>query len=222
MLKRTLALCLMALLVSACAGVQPPTAPGLVKVHASSATYPWLERLYGCASSADFVVQLTEASAADLSLNFGAPEGFTSPAFQIGHDDLLVVVHPQTGVGPLTREQVRSLFAGQIAHWKNLGGADVPVQVWTYSPDEDIQAVFNGQVMQGEPIVSLARLAVSAQVMSDSVGANPGAIGLLPRRWKAGNTNVVFTIPAIPVLATTPTSPQGAVHDLIGCLQSAD
>lgn len=222
MLKSILALGLGALLVVACAAVAPPSTPQPLRVFASSATYPWLDRVYGCASASSAVVELSTPDTADITLHFGEPEGLVAPAFQIGQDDLLVVVQPQTAVGPLTLDQVKRIFSGQVTQWKSLGGADLPVQVWSYSPSEDIQTAFDWQVMRGQPIASLASLAVSAQAMSDAVGAEPGSIGILPRRWKAGNTNSVFTIPSVPVLALTPGQPRGAAKSLIGCLQSSD
>ncbi len=220
--KALVSLSCMLLALTACAGPQAQDTPQIIKLYASSAVYPWLDAVYKCAPSSGAVVVLSTRDSADIGLNFGAPDGLSSAAFRIGRDDLLVVVQPQTGVGPLTTDQVRMLFSGQITQWAGVGGANLPVEVWSYSPSEDIQKVFDEQVMQGEPIVSLARLAVSAQAMSDSVGANPGSIGILPRRWKAGNTEVVFTLPALPVLAVTSSPPHGAVQNLIGCLQSSD
>ncbi len=208
-------------LASACAPASASAAPQLVKVYASSAAYPWLDEAYRCAS-ASTTIDLSSPDAAQLKLRFGEPEELAYPAFQVGTDDVLVVVHPQTAVGALSLDQVRQLFAGQVSRWGGVGGADVPVQVWTYSQDEDIQQLFSRLVMQGQPISSFARLAVSAQVMSDSVGSVPGSIGFLPRRWKTGNTNFVLNIPAVPVLAVTTAPPAGALRDLIACMQSKD
>ena len=100
-------------------------------------------------------------------------------------------------------EQVEALFAGQLNNWRDVGGADHAVQVWTYAPTVDIQAFFDRTVLHGRPVSSLARLAVSAQDMSDSVGSIPGSVGLLPRRWKAGNTREALVVAAVPVLALT-------------------
>ncbi len=222
MLRSLPTLGLAAVLSVACGTPKPPAAPQPVKVFATAATYPWLDRVYSCASASSIIVQLSTPAKADLLLRFGEPEGLAMPAFQIGRDDLLVVVQPQTGVGPLTLEQVRALFSGQVMQWKTIGGADIPVQLWSYAPSEDIQTVFERQVMQNQPVGSLARLAVSAQAMSDAVGADPGSIGFLPRRWKTGNTNIVLTVPSIPVLALTPAEPQGSAKSLAGCLQSSD
>ncbi len=204
-------------LLAACAPATSTATPQLVNVYASSAAGPWLSDLYHCPSSA--VIRLSDPGSAEITIRLGAPADLSTPAFQIGTDDILVVVHPQVGVGSLTREQVSQLFIDQVTNWKDVGGNDLAVQVWSFSPDEDIQQFFDSAILDGRPVTSLARLAVSAQNMSDSVGSNPGSIGILPRRWKAGNTRDVFTAGAVPVLAITESEPTGVVRDLIACLQ---
>ncbi len=218
MRKHTFLTIVLAALLAACGSTSPHATPETVSVYASSAAYPWLDEVYNCAPAA-VVIRLADPGTAQISLRLGPPDVLTAPAFQIGSDDLLVVVQPQVGVGSLNPNQVTQLFSGQVTQWKDLGGSDLPVEVWTYSTGVDIQAVFDRTLMQGEPITSTARLAVSAQVMSDAVGSRPGAVGFLPRRWKAGNTNSVLTIASVPVLAISDSIPEGAVRQLIGCLQ---
>ncbi len=209
------------ILGSACAPVPKPATSQPVKVFASSAAYPWLDEAYRC-TSPSMVIDLAPPDDAQVRLAFGEPEQLASPAFQVGTDDLLVVVQPQTAVGNLSLDQVRQVFSGEVARWTDVGGADLPIQVWTYAQDEDIQQLFSHLIMQGQPVASFARLAVSAQAMSDSVGSNPGSVGFLPRRWKTGNTNPVLTIPSVPILAVTASPPQGPLRDLIACMQSKD
>ena len=117
---------------------------------------------------------------------------------------------------------VQQLFSGRVANWKEVGGNDLPVQVWTYSHGEDIQQIFDRTVMRGQPVTSFARLAVSSQAMSDGVANTPGSIGYLPRRWKAGNVREALKAATVPVLVITRTQPQGPERDLIACLQAGN
>lgn len=206
------------LFLTACAPATPAATPQVVKVYSTSSAQPWLTDLYKCAS-ASVVINLTDSQSADILIRVGESARLTTPAFQIGTEDILVAVHPQTGVGSLTIEQMRQLFTGQATNWKDVGGSDVPVQVWTYSSDEDVQQIFDNTVLAGQPITSLARLAVSAQAMSDSIGTQAGSVGVLTRRWKAGNTSEALVVASAPVLAITKNEPQGAVKGLIACLQ---
>ena len=188
-------------------------------VHTTSAARPWLDMVYQC-SPAGTAIELTEDPGAHMVLRLGEPRALTDTAYQIGSDDLLVITHPEAGVGTLTPSQVEMLFAGQLSNWRDVGGNDRAVQVWTYDPTVDVQVIFDRNIMHGRPISSLARLAVSAQHMSDSVGAVPGSVGLLPRRWKAGNTREALMVASLPVLAVLRESPQGAYSELIACMQA--
>jgi hypothetical protein len=84
---------------------------------------------------------------------------------------------------------------------------------------EDVQQIFDREVLHGSPVTSLARLATSPQQMSDTLNAENGAVGVLPRHWKAGTARDVYTIPDVPVLAILKSEPQGVVRDLLSCLQ---
>jgi ABC-type phosphate transport system substrate-binding protein len=142
-------------------------------------------------------------------------------AYQIGTDEVMIVVHPQAGVGAVTASEVGALFTGQVRNWREVGGSDLPVEIWAYEPTVDIQMELDRAILHGRPVSSLARLAVTAQHMSDSVGAVPGSIGLLPRRWKAGNTQEALVFATLPVLAITQREPDGALARLIECMQAA-
>jgi phosphate transport system substrate-binding protein len=155
-------------------------------------------------------------------MRLGEPVPLLDPAYQVGTEDILIVNHPQAGVGPLTLDQVQGLFAGRISNWKEVGGNDLAVQVWVFSSEEDIEQVFDRVVMNGAPVTSLARLAVSSQHMSDSVGAAPGSIGILPRRWKTGNTREALKAATVPVLIITRDEPAGSLKNLITCLQDKE
>ncbi len=207
-------------LVAACSS-QRTKALSTITVSSSSAARPWLESAYACVPQSS-AIKLSDDPSADVVLRLGEPETLTLPTYQIGVDDLLVVAHPQTGVGPLTISQVQALFAGQFVNWSEIGGADLPVQVWVFGPSADVQTVFDRAVMHGRPITSLARLAVSAQHMSDSVGSVAGSIGVLPRRWKAGNVQEALQFASSPVLLLVSQEPRGDLAALIACMQTRE
>ncbi len=207
------------LLSSACVPATPAVTPQLLNIYSTSAAHPWLSDAYRCAPTS-LVLNVSDPGSAELTLRLGEPAHLMTPAYQIGQDDILVIIHPEVGVGSLTPELARQAFSGQVTNWRELGGNDLPIQIWTFSPGEDVQDVFDQTIMHGQPVTSLARLAVSAQAMSDSVGATPGSIGFLPRRWKEGNTREALVVATVPVLVVANNPPEGPVLDLLTCLQS--
>jgi hypothetical protein len=217
--KRNLALLTLVFgLLTACATPTPQPTSKLVNVYVTDAAYPWVSGLYDCAPGTA-AINLSDPQAADVILRLGAPDHLSTPAYQISAEDVLVIAHPGSGVDSLTLDQVRSLFLGQAADWKEVGGNDIPVQVWTFSPAEDVQQVFSEAVLNRQPVSSLARLATSAHEMLKSVGTNPGSIGLLTRRLLEGEVKSIYTVANAPVLAITKSEPQGVSRDLISCLQ---
>ncbi len=206
-------------LLAGCSPAATPTAMPVIHVYASSAAQPWLAEMYDCGDRWNVVLVLDNPGAADVALRIGEPADLTAPAFQIDSDELLIITHPQAEVGELSIDRVRAIFSGQITNWSAVGGSDLPVQVWVFAAGEDIQQIFEHTILNGLQVTSAARLATSAQYMSDSVGMNPGAIGILPRRWKTGNTHETFIAATVPVLAITRSEPQDDLKNVLTCLQ---
>jgi len=151
-----------------------------------------------------------DASSADIVLRVGEPEVLAASAFQIDTEEILIVTQRQSPVQNLTLEEARALFAGQ---------GDPSIQVWVYASGEDVQQVFDQVVMAGRSVSSSAQLAVHPQQMSDTLVDEANAVGILPRHWKVGDTREIYNVATVPVLALTDSEPQGAIRELIACLQ---
>ena len=200
------------LLCSACTPESASaSAPQVVKVYVTAAAQPWLMEASTCASRSLVILSnVIDPAQADIFIRVGEPDKLTRPAFQIDREDLLIVTHRESPLQTLSTDGVRALFAGQ-------GQADV--QVWVFGSGEDLQQVFAREIMRGGPVTSLARLSVSPQQMSDTLNAEKNAVGLLGRHWKTGTVREVFSLPGQPVLAITAAEPQGAVKEILACLQ---
>ena len=188
----------------------PASTPQIVSVYATAATRPWLEDVFDCAPDT-VIVQVSDSSiAADISIRLGEPR-FAPPAiYQIDTEEILVVAHRQSSVGNMSTQQVQDLFAGNEPS---------SMLVWVYASAEDVQELFEQAVMQGRVVTSFARLAVNPQHMSDILNAESNAIGILPRHWQAGNPREVYSVGNFPVLAMLRNIPQGAIQEIIACLQ---
>lgn len=49
----------------------------------------------------------------------------------IGYDVMGVFVHPQNPVKTLSMAQLKGIFSGQVTNWKQVGGADAPITVYS-------------------------------------------------------------------------------------------
>lgn len=201
---------LLSSLLFSCSPITPSVTPPPITAYSTAAAQPWLPDLYSCAGRSIVVSRVDEPSTADIVLRVGEPLFLDTPAFQIDTEEILIVTHRQSPVQNLTLEEARALFAGQ---------GDPSVQVWVYAEEEDVQSVFDQTVMAGRRLTPTARIAVSPQQMSDTLVNEANTVGILPRHWKAGDTRDVLIVATVPVLAITDSEPQGAIKDLIACLQ---
>jgi hypothetical protein len=199
--------------LSACAPAATQAAPTaqVVSVFSTPSAQPWLSEMNTCAQGLQIVVQTSNDPAqADISVRTGQPDVPPANSYQIGSDDLLIVTHRESALQNLTQEEARALFANP---------QPAGIQIWVFAAGDDLQQTFTREVMQAAPVSSLARLAVSPQQMSDTLNSDKNAVGLLNRRWKAGTAREIFKLPNVPVLAMTKTTPQGAIKELLACLQ---
>ena len=200
------------LFLAACTPAAAPAAtPQVIRVYATPATQPWLADAYNCAQGLQVVLSnVNDPKQADISIRMGEPDQLSSPAYQIGQDDLLVVTHRENQLQNLTVAEAQSLFSHPEPQ---------AIQIWVFASGEDDQQVFAREVLRGQVVTSLARVAVSPQQMSDSLNQDKNGVGFLPRRWQTETLRDIFTLSKVPVLALVKSEPQGLIKALLACLQ---
>ena len=208
MKKQFFFLVLSSFIVVSCVPATQTSQTQFISVYATSAAQPWLTELYICADNSSVNLNLT-TDEPDITLRVGEPEIIISPVYQIDEEEILIVTNRESPVQNLTLSEVRELFAQ---------GND-SAQIWVYASDADVQIVFDQLVMKGRSVTSFAGLATSPQQMSNLINAEKDVVGILPKHWMTGNVREVFSAGTVPVLAITKEEPQGAVKELISCLQ---
>lgn len=103
-----------------------------------------------------------------------SPEQFDQ--YIIGLDGVAVIVNPDSSVKDLTLEQLADIFSGKITNWKELGGADAPIQCIGREAASGTRGAF-------EDIIGISESAVYAEEQNSTgnvkqaVAGNPNAIG---------------------------------------------
>jgi phosphate transport system substrate-binding protein len=162
---------------------------------------------------------MLDITQADLTIRIGESSNLASSTYQIGTDDVKVIANRQNPIDRLTIEQVRGLFTGQIQNWKDIQGADAPVQVWVFASGEDVQQIFEQTSLGGTPVTSAARLATGPDEMAQAIANDINAVGIFTSHWDTGNASILFSGASVPVLASTSSEPQGALPQILACLQ---
>jgi len=225
-MKRTYAFIVLAgILLTSCNTALPTTKTEQFFVQYTSASIPWLASLSNCAGStvvsteqrgADFL----DLKSASMVIRIGRADSLNGFAYQIGTDDLLVIVNSKNPTRSLTAEQAHGLFSGQIQNWKVINGNEAPVQVWVFPTGEDIQEIFDQTVLDGSPVSSEAFIATNPDEMMEAVGKDVSAIGIITHRWKTGNITSIYTVASrLPVLVITLSKPQRTLDHILACLQ---
>lgn len=119
-----------------------------------------------------------------------------------------LVINKDAGVEDLTLEQVKRLYDGRIANWKDIGGMDVPVRLVERSADSGTRTAFEQRVLGKVPgfgrnsndcmtplpntapgVVRCERSSTTEAL--DTVAHVPGAIGYSELGAAAGRNDVV-------------------------------
>ncbi len=201
-------LVLASLIVPSCVPATQTPQTEIISVFATPAAQPWLTELYVCAAESSVVLNIT-AEDPDIYLRVGEPENIVSPIYQIDQEEILIVTNRESSIQNLTLAEAQGLFAQ----------GNASARMWVYSSGTDVQDVFDQLVMKGQTVTSLADVATSPQHMSDLINAEKASVGILPRHWMAGSIRDIFSAGTAPVLAVTLEEPQGALQNLISCLQ---
>jgi phosphate transport system substrate-binding protein len=97
--------------------------------------------------------------------------------FKWAIDGVGVAVHPDNPVTSLTKTQLKDIYSGKITDWKDLGGKDAPITVYTRDESSGTRSVFWKKALGKGDIVSSANFVVSNGAMKTAIANDPNAIG---------------------------------------------
>lgn len=95
----------------------------------------------------------------------------------IGWDALAVIVNPSNKVGKLTRQQLEDIFTGKITNWKQVGGADLKIVVYSRESSSGTYEFFKDHVMQKRNFANNVLSMPATGAIIQSVSQTKGAIG---------------------------------------------
>lgn len=95
-------------------------------------------------------------------------------------DGIAVIVHPSNLVSELTIEQIAQLFSGEVSNWAELGGFDLPVNLYARDEQSGTWDTFQKLVLGKKRSLSTkAERFESNGYLSNLVNNDPGAIGFV-------------------------------------------
>ena len=97
--------------------------------------------------------------------------------FEWAIDGVGIVVNPSNTVAALSKAQVKDIFAGKITNWKQVGGKDKAINVYTRDEASGTREVFSEKALDKGPVFDKAAVVVSNGAMKSAVASDPYAIG---------------------------------------------
>lgn len=87
-----------------------------------------------------------------------------------------VLVNPGLGVNDLSKAQLRDIFAGKIANWKEVGGPDLQIVAINRTRGSGTRLVFSQTIMGAAPLAESAPVEDSTATLLADIRSTPGAI----------------------------------------------
>jgi phosphate transport system substrate-binding protein len=95
----------------------------------------------------------------------------------IANDALSVIVNPSNKISKLTREQLEGIFTGKIKNWKEVGGDDMIIVVYSRETSSGTYEFFKEHVMNRKNYASSVLNMPATGAIIQSVSQTKGAIG---------------------------------------------
>ena len=95
----------------------------------------------------------------------------------VAYDALAVVVHPSNPVKQLTRRQLEDIFRGKITNWKQVGGDDRKIVVYSRETSSGTYEFFKESVLKNKNYMSSSLSMPATGAIIQSVSQTKGAIG---------------------------------------------
>jgi phosphate transport system substrate-binding protein len=110
--------------------------------------------------------------------------------FPIAVEGIVVYVHPRNRVDSLSVDQLARVFSGEITNWKELGGADLPIHVYSFDKSTGrywyvLESILGKRTFvagtrytgSSDAVSSAAALAAQQEQMLQLISADPAGIG---------------------------------------------
>lgn len=117
--------------------------------------------------------------------------GHTAEELIVAYDALAVIVHPSNPVSRLTREQLEAIFRGKITNWKEVGGADTKIVVYSRETSSGTYEFFKESVLKNKNYMSGILSMPATGAIVQSVSQTKGAIGYVGLAYVSAGVKAV-------------------------------
>ncbi len=114
---------------------------------------------------------------AEKEVKLAQQKGITPKEFVVARDGIAVVVNPANPVKELTMDQIRKIHTGEYTNWKQVGGPNMEIIVYSRESSSGTYVFFQEHVLLKQDYTQSARLMPATSGIIQAVSADKGAIG---------------------------------------------
>ncbi len=97
--------------------------------------------------------------------------------FRWAIDGVAAIVHPQNRIRSLSSAQLQAIYGGRITNWKEVGGVDRAINLYTRDESSGTRKVFWKKGLNRGKIVKRANVVVSNGAMKTAIAHDPFGLG---------------------------------------------
>ena len=97
--------------------------------------------------------------------------------YTVALDGLSVYVHESNSIKELSLDQLEGIFTGKVKNWKDVGGNDAPITVYSRENSSGTYEFFKEHVLKGKDFVASAQTMPGTSALVQAVSKDNGGIG---------------------------------------------
>jgi len=106
--------------------------------------------------------------------------------YKVAMDGISVYVNKDNPLKELTLDQLEQIFIGKIRNWKDLGGADAPITIYSRENSSGTYEFFKEHVLKGKDFAATAQTLQGTSQILQAVAKDPNGIGYGGAAYGAG------------------------------------
>lgn len=103
--------------------------------------------------------------------------GYRGLEVRVARDGLSVYLNEENPVQSLTMDQLRLIFTGKITNWKDIGGKDEPILLYSRENSSGTYEFFKENVLQKEDFDERAQHMAGTAALINAISKDPNGIG---------------------------------------------
>src|SRR6266478_983335 len=97
--------------------------------------------------------------------------------YKVALDGLSVYVNEANPLKELSIDQLGQIFTGKVRNWKDLGGADLPITIYSRENSSGTYEFFKEHILKGQDFASSAQTMPGTAALLQAVSKDPKGIG---------------------------------------------